>query len=66
MSPVFQLLGLVVMVALFFVALIMALIALLGLPEPGTAGRYATRRKARRTTIFHCASAWLSAWSTWV
>ena len=33
MSPVFQLLGLVVMVALFFVAPIMALIALLGLPE---------------------------------
>ena len=33
MSPVFQLLGLVVMVALFFVAPIMAFIALLGLPE---------------------------------
>jgi Zn-dependent protease len=33
MSPVFQLLGLVVMVALFFVAPIMALIALIGLPE---------------------------------
>ena len=33
MSPVFQVLGLVVMVGLFFVAPIMALIALLGLPE---------------------------------
>jgi uncharacterized membrane protein len=33
MSVVFQLLGLVVMVALFFVAPIMAFIALLGLPE---------------------------------
>ena len=33
MSPVFQLLGLVVMVALFFVAPIMAIIALIGLPE---------------------------------
>ena len=33
MSPVFQLLGLVVMVALFFVAPIMTFIALLGLPE---------------------------------
>jgi Zn-dependent protease len=33
MSPVFQLLGLVVMVALFFVAPIMVFIALLGLPE---------------------------------
>ena len=33
MSPLFQLLGLVVMVALFFVAPIMAFIALIGLPE---------------------------------
>jgi Zn-dependent protease len=33
MSPIFQVLGLVVMVVLFFVAPIMALIALLGLPE---------------------------------
>ena len=33
MSPVFQLLGLLVMVALFFVAPIMAIIALIGLPE---------------------------------
>ena len=33
MSPVFQVLGLVVMVGLFFVAPIMAFIALLGLPE---------------------------------
>jgi Zn-dependent protease len=33
MSPVFQLLGLVAMVALFFVAPIMAFIALIGLPE---------------------------------
>jgi hypothetical protein len=33
MSPVFQLLGLVVMVVLFFVAPIMAFIALIGLPE---------------------------------
>ena len=33
MSPVFQVVGLVVMVALFFVAPIMALVALLGLPE---------------------------------
>ncbi len=33
MSPVFQLLGLVVMVVLFFVAPIMALVALIGLPE---------------------------------
>ncbi len=33
MSPVFQLLGLVVMVALFFVAPILAFIALIGLPE---------------------------------
>jgi len=33
MSPAFQLLGLVFMVALFFVAPIMAFIALIGLPE---------------------------------
>ena len=33
MSPVFQLLGLIFMVALFFVAPIMAIIALIGLPE---------------------------------
>jgi Zn-dependent protease len=33
MSPVFQLLGLFVMVALFFVAPIMAIVALIGLPE---------------------------------
>jgi Zn-dependent protease len=33
MSPIFQVLGLVVMVALFFVAPIMVFIALLGLPE---------------------------------
>src|SRR5919106_843267 len=33
LSPVFQLLGLIFMVALFFVAPIMAIIALIGLPE---------------------------------
>jgi Zn-dependent protease len=65
MSPVFQLLGLVTMVGLFFVAPIMVFIALLGLPRCGTGGRRVTPRRGRRTTISRRDTGLRSAWCTW-
>jgi Zn-dependent protease len=53
MSPVFQLLGLVTMVGLFFVAPIMVFIALLGLPEMWH--RWKTRRTPERKAYYDIA-----------